>query len=68
MNDFVVVLTVVGLFLLRIGIPLILLMVIGTLIERHQERQRAEMLKIHKMYEQMEQVEDTTEAEIQKAA
>lgn len=68
MNDFMTILTVVGLFLVRIGIPLILLMIIGTLLERHQNRQRAEMIKIHKMYEQMERSEETSEADIPKAA
>lgn len=68
MNDIITILTVIGLFLIRIGIPLILLVAIGTLIERHQTRQRAEMMKIHKLYEQMEQTDLEDESEAQKVA
>ena len=38
MNDIVLILEVIGLFLLRIGIPLILLVTLGTLIDRWQSR------------------------------
>ena len=38
MNDIVLILEVIGLFLLRIGIPLILLVTLGTLIDRWQTR------------------------------
>ena len=68
MNDIWVVLTVIGMFLVRIGIPLILLVAIGTLIERHQTRQRVEMMKIHKLYEEMEQTELEDKSEVHKAA
>lgn len=68
MNDVIVVLTVIGLFLVRIGIPLILLVALGTMIERYQSHQHAEMMKIHKLYEEMEQINLEDESEVQKVA
>lgn len=64
MNEGLAILTVIGLFLFRIGIPLILLIALGTLLEKHQTRQRAEMMKIHKLYTELEEEEN----ESQKAA
>lgn len=49
------VLTVIALFLVRIGIPLAALIIIGTLIDRHQTRQRAEAIEIYKLNQQPEQ-------------
>lgn len=41
MNGFTEVLSIVGLFFLRIGVPLLILLVIGTLIERAYRRREA---------------------------
>ena len=43
------ILTVIAMFLIRVGIPLILLVAIGTLIDRRQSRQRAQAQKIFKL-------------------
>ena len=43
------ILTVIAMFLIRVGIPLILLVAIGTLIDRRQSRQRAQAQKIYKL-------------------
>jgi hypothetical protein len=46
MNEFYAILTIFGMFLIRIGIPFTLLIILGTLIERHQTRQRANILEM----------------------
>lgn len=56
------VLTIIGMFLIRIGIPLVLLIAIGTLIDRHQTQQRVQAQKIYKLAQQ------TDETKAQKAA
>lgn len=38
MTQFELVLSVIGLFMLRIGIPLLLLIVLGTIIDRWQSK------------------------------
>ncbi len=42
MNEITEVLSIVGLFFLRIGVPLLVLLVIGTLIERAYRRREAQ--------------------------
>ena len=54
-------LTVIGLFMLRIGIPLILLIVVGTLIERWQTNRER---KIEAMYANIDALPTTKQAEI----
>lgn len=49
------VLTVIGLFLVRIGIPLVALIALGTLIDRHQTKKRAEAQKIYKLERQVDE-------------
>ena len=56
------ILTVVALFLARIGIPLILLIAVGTLIERYQTRREAEAKKIYKL------AQTSVETEVKKVA
>lgn len=46
MNEVYAIATIIGMFLLRIGIPFTLLIILGTLIERHQNRQRAKILEM----------------------
>ncbi|MCI0710904.1 MAG: hypothetical protein L0154_12150 [Chloroflexi bacterium] len=46
MDDFYAIATIIGMFLIRIGIPFTLLIILGTLIERHQNRQRAKILEM----------------------
>lgn len=43
MKEIWLVLSVVGLFLLRIGVPLLLLMLVGVFIERWQTRREEEV-------------------------
>ncbi len=42
MNGFLEIVSVLGLFFLRIGIPLLILLTIGTLIDRAYRRQEAD--------------------------
>lgn len=49
------VLTIVGMFLIRIGVPLTVLIIIGTLIDRHETKQRAQVQKIYKFEQNSEQ-------------
>jgi hypothetical protein len=50
MAEFTAILTILVMFLVRIGIPLVLLITLGTLIERHQ-RNREE--HIEAMYQKV---------------
>lgn len=49
------ILTIVGMFLIRIGVPLIALIIIGTLIDRHQTKQHAQAQKIYKLEQHSEE-------------
>ncbi len=49
------VLTVIGMFLIRIGIPLVALIAIGTLIDRRQTKKRAESQKIYKLEQHVDE-------------
>ncbi|KAB2902879.1 MAG: hypothetical protein F9K27_15475 [Anaerolineae bacterium] len=48
MSEILVVLSVVGLFLLRVGIPVVLLVGLGILIDRWQTKREAEARKMMK--------------------
>ncbi len=48
MAEILVVLSVVGLFLLRVGIPVVLLVGLGILIDRWQTKREAEVQKMMK--------------------
>ncbi|MBN1563823.1 MAG: hypothetical protein JXA10_08285 [Anaerolineae bacterium] len=55
------VLAVLGLFMLRIGIPVVALITLGILVDRWQSRREAE---VRNMYA-VGQIEDEAEAEVQ---
>lgn len=68
MNEIYAILTVIGLFLLRIGLPLILLIALGTLLERHEARRRAQIKKMYKPMVTEDEVIEDDSLEIKKAA
>lgn len=47
MTELELVLSVIGMFILRIGIPLILLVILGTMIDRWQRRSYIESNQHH---------------------
>jgi hypothetical protein len=69
MNEIAEVLSIVGLFFLRIGVPLVILLVIGTLIDRAYRRREARdterpvSIDLPMSVDQPEKVEEFVEAE-----
>lgn len=45
MDEIMMVLSIAGLFLIRVGIPVILLVALGVLIDRWQSKREAELTK-----------------------
>ncbi len=70
MNEITEVLSIVGLFFLRIGVPLLVLLVIGTLIDRAYRRREAQDMERPvsvDMPVRIEQPQETEEVELAKA-
>jgi hypothetical protein len=74
MNEITEVLSIVGLFFLRIGVPLIILLVIGTLIDRAyrrrepQDMERPVSVDLPMHIDQPEKVEEVIEAKARRSA
>lgn len=62
------ILAVVGLFLLRVGIPVLLLVALGILIDKWQTRREAELRRMMKPDLKILQTEQTADEEQRKAA
>ena len=62
------ILAVVGLFLLRVGIPVLLLVALGILIDKWQTRREAELRRTMKPDLKILQTEQTADEEQRKAA
>jgi hypothetical protein len=74
MNEITEVLSIVGLFFLRIGVPLIILLVIGTLIDRAYRRretqdiERPVSIDLPARVDQPEKVEEVVETKARRSA
>ena len=74
MNEITEVLSIVGLFFLRIGVPLLILLVIGTLIDRayrHREAkdmERPVSVDLPMRVEQPEKVEEVVQAKTRRSS
>lgn len=63
MEELSSVAVVVGMFLFRVGIPFVLLIILGTLIERRQQRRKEQIAQMYILRENFEE-----KAEQKKAA
>jgi hypothetical protein len=68
MTEVGTVLTVIGMFLIRIGIPLILLIALGTLIERWQRGRENRIAAMYAKVTKLEQKEAGEQEKVEKAA
>ena len=63
MDGILSVLSVAGLFLLRVGVPVVLLVLVGILIARWQSRRDAEIQRQIKSDTELTPIEDEEESE-----
>ena len=74
MSEITEVLSIIGLFFLRIGVPLLILLVIGTLIERAYRRREADdterpvSVELPARADQPQEVEDVAPAKARRSA
>ena len=63
MDGILSVLSVAGLFLLRVGVPVVLLVLVGILIDRWQSKRDAEIQRQIKSDTELTPIEDEEESE-----